>query len=154
MEKIRRSEESNVVSIPVILLIFTGTMMIIGGLEVILIFGWYHQSMFGMGGMGGLMMFANMMHAGAGMWWSPVPIPNTYTFSLGASISFSSILIGIGAVYATGGYHTYKKPGRTRNWSIVILTASIIGLFDLGGLGISTGLGIIAGGIGLASSRK
>jgi hypothetical protein len=153
MEKVNRTEENNVVSIPVILSLFAGIMMIIGGLGVILMFGWYHQSMFGVG-MGGLMMFDNMMHGGAGMWWSPVLIPNMYTFSLVSSIALSSILIGIGTVYVIGGYSMYKKPRSTRNWSIVILSTSIIGLVGIGGLGISTVLGIIAGGIGLASTRK
>ncbi|HZC48237.1 MAG TPA: hypothetical protein VE244_04155 [Nitrososphaeraceae archaeon] len=44
----------------------------------------------------------------------------------------------------------YKHPESIRNWGLVVLTSSIVGLVGFGGFGIGAIIGIIAGIIAIA----
>lgn len=155
-----RRTESNNVSIAAILSIVGGFIMIIGGISIFFLFGWY-QSMFGGEG---IFIMNRMMHSGddgngdigdgIGWWWPGMMIATSSGAMIGGLIALSSLSLGAGAVSIAGGYKIYKHPESIRNWGFVVLTASIVGLFGLGGFGIGAIIGIVAGIIAIASSSS
>lgn len=155
-----RHTESNV-PIAAILSIVGGFIMIIGGISIIFIFGWY-QSMFGGEG---IFIMNRMMHSGdddgsgdigdgIGWWWPGMMIATSSGAMLGGLTALSSLSLATGAVSIAGGYKIYKHPESIRNWGFVVLTASIVGLFGFGGFGIGAIIGIVAGIIAIASSSS
>jgi hypothetical protein len=148
MERVIRNENNNDVSISTVLSIVAGILMVLGGISVIFMFGWY-QSMFG----GVFMMndMNDMTHMRGSSMWPSILMPNGNI--LGPLIALSSLSIGPGVVSIIGGYNIYKEPKNKRNWALVVLTASVIALFGMGGLGIGAILGIIAGVTGMVLRR-
>ena len=65
-----------------------------------------------------------------------------------------SSLVGIvfGAVVIVGAVLMYKKPLQTRQWGVIVLTASALSFVGMGGFMIGAILGVIAGVIALTKS--
>jgi len=65
-----------------------------------------------------------------------------------------SSLVGIvfGAVVIVGAVLMYKKPLQTRQWGVIVLTASALSFVGMGGFMIGAILGVIAGVISLTKS--
>jgi len=110
------------------LALVSGAMMIAGGITTILVFHVF-QSMFGGG---------YMMGGGWGMFMSPAHIQ----YMIYATSIVSMV---IGAVILTLAYKIRLNPQSTRDYGIMILIASLVGLFTASGFGMGSILGIIAG---------
>ena len=128
-----RAERAKVdVSLPVALSMIAGILIVAGSLAAFAMFGWY-QSMLGMGGMMG------------GGW---------QMFMRGYSPSFITIMGGIslaaGAAVLAGAYKIHKEPENVQAWGFLVLIASIVALFCIGGLGIGSILGIIGGAVAIS----
>jgi len=65
-----------------------------------------------------------------------------------------SSLVGMvfGAVVIVGAVLMYKKPLQTRQWGVIVLTASSLSFIGMGGFIIGAILGVIAGVIALTKS--
>ena len=55
------------------------------------------------------------------------------------------ISIVIGIILVIGGYLIYRNPESAGKWGVVILVASIVSLFGMGGFFVGPILGIIGG---------
>jgi hypothetical protein len=129
MERVSKSNSNLVPSS--ILSIIGGSLMIIGSLVPLALLGMSgHYGM--MSGFGD----GRMMGGGFGMM-----MPFMWT---GIAV-ISAISIGTGAILIVGGYLIYRKPESAGKWGVVILVASIVGLFGMGGFLIGSILGIIGG---------
>lgn len=127
---------------PAVIAIIGGVLMILGGLSVPLMYTTY-QSLFN----DGPMMGSGIM--GGGGWRMIMPSSGSVVLSTMAIVS-----VGAGVTSVAGGYKMYKKPEKARNSGIVVLIASIIGLFGMSGFGMGAALGIVAGTYVLAIAKK
>lgn len=120
------------VSLPVTLSTISGILIVAGSVGALVMFGWY-PSMFGMGGMmgGGWQLF---MHG-----YAPSFIATMAGISLAA-----------GGTILAGAYKMRKEPAKVQMWGFLVLIASIVALFCIGGLGLGSILGIIAGVIAIS----
>ncbi len=66
-----------------------------------------------------------------------------------------SSLVGIvfGVVVIIGGVLMFKKPLQTRQWGVIVLTASVLSFVGMGGFMIGAILGVIAGVIALTKNQ-
>lgn len=110
------------------LALVAGAMMITGGITTILVFHTF-QSMFGGG---------YMMGGGWGMFMSPAHIQ----YMMYAT---SVVSIGIGAVVLAFALKIRSNPQSARDYGVMILIASLVGIFTASGFGMGAILGIIAG---------
>ncbi len=117
----------------VALALIGGVMMIAGGITTLVVFEAF-QSMFG----GGYMMILQ-----------PPPIMTPAHFQY-MYYAVSVISIAVGAVVFALGYKIWSRPEATRDYGIVILIASIAGMFTASGFGMGAILGIVAGIIAIA----
>jgi hypothetical protein len=90
-----------------------------------------------MGGAGGWGMMAG---PGVYAWWAAVG-------------TLSAVSIGAGSVLIAGGYAMHKRPESIAKWGIVIIVASIIGLFGMSGFFVGPILGIIGGPLALTNKK-
>lgn len=139
-----RVENSRRLSSYAILSILGGSLMLTGGIIAPLIAGaWTHSGMMS-GWWGGGMM------GGAGGWGMTGPGVYAWWAVVG---TLSAISIGAGSVLIAGGYAMHKRPESTGVWGIVIIVASIIGLFGMSGFFVGPILGIIGGTLALTKKK-
>ena len=128
--KMNSSHERN--TLQEILAITAGLFMSIGGISSLLMNGWY-QSM-----PSGQFMKDAMMVS----WWQLI-MPQTYIHIMWTMAALSLIAGLIVIVYS---YKIHKEPEKIREWGLIILGASIVGIFCASGFGVGGAiLGIIAG---------
>lgn len=117
-----------------ILSLIGGALMLAGG--IIALSMWSIWSPAGMSGWGPMMGgYGGMMQGGYFGW---------------AVGTMSALSLATGAIVLAGAYSIYRKPESSTAWGIVILVASIVGLFGMGGFLIGSILGVIGGIIALA----
>lgn len=136
MERVERAKADT--SLPFALSLIAGILIVAGSLGALTMLGWY-QSMFGMvGSMGGMM---------GGGW---------QMFMQGYTPSYITIMAGIsltaGATVLAGAYKMQKEPEKVQIWGFLVLIASIVALFCIGGFGLGSILGIVGGAV--AMSRR
>ena len=133
MERFPKSSSSLLPSS--ILSIIGGSLIIIGGLMPLVVLGMsgHYGMMSGFGSTG------RMMEGGFGMMMPLQP------FMWTTMAVIFAILIGTGVILIIGGYFIYRKPESAGKWGVVILVASIVSLFGMGGFLIGAILGIIGG---------
>lgn len=120
------------VSLPFALAVMAGILIVAGASVSLAMLTWSH-SMFGMGGMmgGGWQMFA----AGYGQ-----PL----------ILTMAGISLAAGTLVLVGAYKLRSKPSEAGNWGFLILMGSIVALFCIGGFGLGSILGIVAGAIAIS----
>lgn len=124
-----------------VLALIGGAFMLAGGALALSMYGLWSQGGGGAGWWG-----APMMGGGGGVGWM---MPGFMWWAVGAVAGVSLVL---GGVVLAGGYALSKRPaGEASSWiGVVILVASVIGLFTMSGFFIGPILGIIAGIMALA----
>lgn len=128
-----RAERAKIdVSLPFTLSLIAGILIVAGSLAALTTLGW-SRSMFGMGGMmgGGWQMF----------------IPG---YSPSFIATMAAISLAAGATVLAGAYKMQKEPDKVQIWGFLVLMGSIVALFCLGGFGLGSILGLIAGVIGIS----
>lgn len=131
MERVERAKID--VSLPYTLSLIAGILIVVGSVGALTMLGWY-QSMFGIGG--GMM---------GGSW---------RIFMQGFAPSYiatmAAISLAAGATVLAGAYKMQKEPEKVQIWGFLVLIASIVALFCIGGFGLGSILGIIGGVIGIS----
>lgn len=75
--------------------------------------------------------------------------------TLGWYQSMFGISLAVGETILAGAYQRQKEPSKVQMWGFLVLIASIVALFCIGGFGIGSILGIIGGRSGyLAGKHK
>ena len=131
---VERLERAKIdVSLPFALSLIAGILIVAGSLGALTMLGWY-LSMFGLG--------SGMMGGG----W--------HVFMSGYAPSFvatmAAISLAAGATVLTGAYKMQKEPEKVQIWGFLVLIASIVALFCIGGFGLGSILGIIGGVVGIS----
>lgn len=131
MERVERTKAD--VSLPYTLSLIAGILIVAGSLGALTMLGW-NQSMFGIGG--------GMMGGGWQMFIAG------YAPSLVASMA--AISLAAGAIVLAGAYKMQKEPEKVQIWGFIVLIASIVALFCIGGFGLGSILGIVGGAVGIS----
>lgn len=118
--------KSSNVPLAVILSMLAGTFIVFGGLMLFAMLGWYGSTLM-MGGQWHMYMFS-------------------YPRWLTAVVATISVLMGGLIMFAA--YKMYKEP-RTKLWGFLVVLASLIRLFAIGGFGLGGILGLVGGIMGL-----
>ena len=120
------------ISLPYTLSLIAGILIVAGSVGTLTMLGWY-QSMFGMGG--------GMMGGG----WQ--------IFMQGFAPSYIAIMAGIslaaGGMVLAGAFKMQKEPEKAQVWGFLVLIASIVALFCIGGFGFGAIIGIIGGAVAI-----
>ncbi len=138
MERIeeRRRRAADVVSLPVTLAVIVGILIIAGAAISLAILLWSESMLFGIG---------SMMMGGGWQMFVPAYVPPFIA-------TMAAISLASGGAVLVAAYKMKKEPDKVQKWGSVVLTASIVALFCIGGTGLGSILGII-GGV-LAISRR
>lgn len=118
--------KSSNVPFAVILSMLAGTFIVFGGLMLFAMLSWYGSTLM-MGGQWHMYMF-------------------TYPRWLTAVVVTISVLMG--GLVMSASYKMYKEP-RTKLWGFLVVLASLIRLFAIGGFGLGGILGLVGGIMGL-----
>ncbi len=136
MERIEESRTADV-SLPVTLVVIAGILIIAGAAISLAILLWSQSMLFDMG--------SSMMMGGGWQMFVPAYVPPLIA-------TMAAISLASGGAVLVAAYKMKKEPDKVQKWGSVVLTASIVTLFCIGGTGLGSILGII-GGV-LAISRR
>ena len=131
MERVERSKID--VSLPYTLSLIAGILIVAGSVGTLAMLGWY-PSMFGIGG--------GMMGGGWGIFMQG--------FAPWFIATMAGISLAAGAAVLAGAYKMQKEPEKVQVWGFLVLIASIVSLFCIGGFGLGSILGIIGGAVGIS----
>ena len=126
-----RVEQKRELGTPAILSGIAGLLILLGGIGSLAMVSWYSS-------------YWPMMRGMMNSWY---PYMSYWMSSMGA------LAIAVGAVVLVGSYMLYRKPDNAKQWGVLILMGSLIGLIGMAGFAIGSILGII-GGIMAVSQAK